>query len=626
MTPKTTSFIARSRAFSPLVVCALFGFVATQPALAQSDSSSNDQEGGGMGIGLWVPFGPVENPPMVERQILGKLLFWDEQLSSDNTISCGTCHITSEGGVDPRQGVNPGYDGIFDTEDDIQGSPGVLLTDENGEYLRSVLYDLLPQVTDRRSMTNFLSMYAGNLFWDGRAEGDYVDPVSGETLSVSSASLEVQSLMPIMSDVEMAHQGRDWASVTSKLANVKPMALASDLPPDMLDAVENFETYPALFEQAFGDSEITPGRIGYAIASYERSLVPDQSPWDLWNAGDVDAMTDEQKAGLQLYRASTCNDCHVAPVFTVAFTVEGVRPIEEDEGRGAVTGVNFERGMFRMTTLRNIGLRDRFMHTGGLETLDDVFDFYAHRNGQVPFFENLDFRLRAPIVFSPEDQASVAHFLETGLTDPRIANETFPFDRPKLQSEQETDNPMMIDAGNTGTGGFAPKMIAVTPPNIGNLGFKIGLDFALGGAQAWVAISTSEPKNGIVASDELIGPIELNGMGPGDGYGTLIYPIDDPSLENQTIYMQWIVSDPAATDGLARSEIAAATPFCSMIAACTPGCQADLNGDGDLNFFDVSAFLAAYSDEDSTADFDGNGEFNFFDVSDFLNVFSLGCP
>ena len=55
-------------------------------------------------------------------------------------------------------------------------------------------------------------------------------------------------------------------------------------------------------------------------------------------------------------------------------------------------------------------------------------------------------------------------------------------------------------------------------------------------------------------------------------------------------------------------------------------CAADLNGDGELNFFDVSAFLSAFSGGDLSADFTGDGLFNFFDVSAFLSAFSAGCP
>jgi len=55
-------------------------------------------------------------------------------------------------------------------------------------------------------------------------------------------------------------------------------------------------------------------------------------------------------------------------------------------------------------------------------------------------------------------------------------------------------------------------------------------------------------------------------------------------------------------------------------------CVADLNGDGVLNFFDVSAFLVAYSKMDPIADFNDDGLFNFFDVSAFLTEYNAGCP
>ena len=55
-------------------------------------------------------------------------------------------------------------------------------------------------------------------------------------------------------------------------------------------------------------------------------------------------------------------------------------------------------------------------------------------------------------------------------------------------------------------------------------------------------------------------------------------------------------------------------------------CAADYNDDGDLNFFDVSAFLVAFSNEEPSADLSGDGSFNFFDVSAFLTQFTQGCP
>jgi len=57
-----------------------------------------------------------------------------------------------------------------------------------------------------------------------------------------------------------------------------------------------------------------------------------------------------------------------------------------------------------------------------------------------------------------------------------------------------------------------------------------------------------------------------------------------------------------------------------------PPCPADLTGDGELDFFDVSAFLSAFTNQDPAADFLNDGLFDFFDVSAFLSAFSAGCP
>ncbi len=65
--------------------------------------------------------------------------------------------------------------------------------------------------------------------------------------------------------------------------------------------------------------------------------------------------------------------------------------------------------------------------------------------------------------------------------------------------------------------------------------------------------------------------------------------------------------------------------YSETIVQWTP-CPADLNDDGELNFFDVSAFLMAYNAKDFVVDYTGDGEFDFFDVSAFLGYFGSGCP
>jgi len=55
-------------------------------------------------------------------------------------------------------------------------------------------------------------------------------------------------------------------------------------------------------------------------------------------------------------------------------------------------------------------------------------------------------------------------------------------------------------------------------------------------------------------------------------------------------------------------------------------CVADMSGDGELDFFDVSAFLVAFLDQDASADLTGDGSWDFFDASAFLKAYSAGCP
>ncbi len=570
---------------------------------------------------------PVENPFSVEKSTLGKALFWDAQLSSDNTISCGSCHIPAQAGTDPRRSVHPGADALFGNADDVIGSPGLSLTDHDDAYLNSVLFGLLPQATSRQAQPAIMSMFAPRLFWDGRAGGRFRDPQTNELLIAQGGALENQVVGPIVSEVEMAHQQRDWDQVVAKLQTVRPLALASDLPADLAAVVQDARKYPELFEIAFGDTEITAGRIAMAVATYERTLVPDETPFDDFAAGDQSALTQSQINGLNALTASRCANCHAGAQFTNnTFRNIGLRPIEEDPGRAGITGDPADNGEFKVPTLRNVGLRDRFMHNGQLSTLGEVFDFYARRNGQVSFDENRDPVLNNPIAFPQPVQNDIINFMVNGLTDPRVVNEVFPFDRPSLHTEQGQPNPLLVSAGIAGSGGQVPQMIAIIPPNLGNHDFKVGIQGALGGSQAWVLLSDQPAVDGLLVPDETLGPITLGGSGAGAGFGTMHSPIPDiVALDGQVRYMQWVVADPSSPGGIAATPVAQLTYFCSLNGVCIDNCPADLSGDGVLNFFDVSAFLSAYSSGSALADFNADGNQDFFDVSAFLSSFIAGC-
>ena len=104
------------------------------------------------------------------------------------------------------------------------------------------------------------------------------------------------------------------------------------------------------------------------------------------------------------------------------------------------------------------------------------------------------------------------------------------------------------------------------------------------------------------------------------------------------ILSEWDYQSSSPWMGAGHLYIDIASPFGTSFFGGTPvgfeviyiyeivGCQADLNGDGVLNFIDVSVFLTAFSEVNLAVDFNDDGILNFFDVSAFLQAFSSGCP
>jgi len=411
------------------------------------------------GADTWAPLPPVpeppENPITEPKRILGKILFWDEQLSSTNTMACGTCHIPSTGGTDPRHGVHPGADGLFGTADDVIGSKGVVALSSPTTPVAHPLFGFDVQVTDRATPTFIGAMFSTDLFHDGRARSRFVDPETGDTVVAAGGALESQAVGPIMSTVEMAHQGRSWDEVRAKLQAVTPLALATtNVPADIRAALASYPSYPTLFAAAFGDTAINASRIAKALATYQRTLLPDQTPWDRYIAGDTNAMTTQQLAGWNYLKdtadGALCMECHKPPMFTDhQFYNIGLRPSEEDLGRQNVTGDPLDRGRFKTPTWRNVGLRKHMGHVGWLTDTWDVIDFYNKMSSPDETSRHVQFTAdqstlpesglpyeTAQILPSDEGiQDDVAVFLNEGLTDPRVAAETFPFDRPTLRSE-----------------------------------------------------------------------------------------------------------------------------------------------------------------------------------------------
>ncbi|HIA27957.1 MAG TPA: hypothetical protein EYN79_07540, partial [Planctomycetes bacterium] len=347
-------------------------------------------------------------------------------------ISCGSCHAPEGGGSDLRtddpRSLHPGFDGFFGTPDDVIGSIGVVLQSCAGQMIDDGVFYPNRQVTRRRSQSSVGAGYHPRVFWDGRAGPEFTDPETGVELIPNGGALEAQAVGPIVSMVEMGCETSGWDGVRMKLMSVTPLALATDLGDDLIDALVLFGDYPALFDNAFGDSEITATRIAYAIASYERTLVPDRTPFDFFNEGNPDGMTPNQQQGMLLF-IDNCLPCHGTPALGDGiFRNIGVRPIFEDEGHFEVTGNPVNLGQFKTPSLRNAGLRAPYFHNGGKVDLDEVLAFY---NGGGDFEPNDP--LMDPLNLPNGSLAQIKDFVENGLTDSRVEFGLPPFDHPTMQ-------------------------------------------------------------------------------------------------------------------------------------------------------------------------------------------------
>lgn len=512
---------------------------------------------------------PPQNPITPQKAILGKLLFWEEQMSSNNRVACGTCHTFGAGGGDLRRAVNPGPDGVTPSPDDKFGSPGVPRSDAQNAYLPDAVFGTAPQVTGRASPSFLTAAWFPEMFWDGRARTNFVDPDSGATLIPNGGALENQALGPLLAHDEMAHDARTFANVTGKLQSVKPMALAANLPADMAAAIAGGTTYPTLFQAAFGTPDITAQRIAYALATYQRTLVPNQTPYDLFVAGNPNALTPQQQNGLAVFNGpARCNLCHTPGLFSDRqFRNLGLRPIAEDNGRQAVTGLASDGGKFKVPSLRNVGLRSSFMHNGQFTTLPQVFGFYLGGGG--PNLQNKDPLLQPlngppPGGVPPQAANDLINFLQNGLTDPRVANGLPPFDRPTLRSQLLPEQGTLYGVGSAGTGGRVPQMLAGVPANLGNVDWKLGVANARGGALSTLVLNlfpTSATIGGVnlnvlLNGGELLVPGVLNGAPgvAGAGYGSLRLSVpNDPGLAGLVLFAQWFVWDTGVPAGAATS-------------------------------------------------------------------------
>ncbi len=191
-------------------------------------------------------------------------------------------------------------------------------------------------------------------FWDGRA-----------------ATLEEQSVGPLTNPIEHGFPDND----------------------DVVVRINEIQGYKNLFSKAFRTNAITIQHVGKAIASFQRTLISGNSPFDQFDYdGEEKAISEAAKRGKKLFFGKArCNLCHFGTNFSdEKFHNVGIGWEGEvvDVGRYHVTHDQKDIGTFKTPTLREISKTAPYMHDGRFVTLKQVIDHYNQGGVKNPFLDN----------------------------------------------------------------------------------------------------------------------------------------------------------------------------------------------------------------------------------------------
>lgn len=310
---------------------------------------------------------PGNNPITDNGATLGRVLFYDKNLSLNNTISCASCHKQANAFSDPlakSQGFNGG-------------------------------------LTGRNSMSLINAIYYpnGRFFWDQRA-----------------ATLEEQVLMPVQDLVEMGMTLPALETKLKKLAYYPPLfqkafgdtvVSSARISSALSQFVRSIVSYRSKYDAGRGTFPAAPPP-------------PPNAPFPNFT------MQENMGKNIFLSPRGGCAPCHGSETFTAPEEKNnGLDLATTDRGFGGVTNNPALDATFKVTTLRNVELTAPFMHDGRFTTLEQVVEHYSSGVQNHP---NLSPQLRLPnglprqANFTPEEKAALVAFLKT-LTDPTIATE-----------------------------------------------------------------------------------------------------------------------------------------------------------------------------------------------------------
>ena len=146
--------------------------------------------------------------------------------------------------------------------------------------------------------------------------------------------------------------------------------------PHVLSKLQASSMYRQLFSEVFGDSLVTTERMLKSIAAFLISLESNRSKYDAVQRGEA-LFSEQEERGYQLFKQQ-CNACHTEPLFTNGgFRSNGIALSGNDFGRGEITGIASDTGLFKVPTLRNIYYSRPYMHDGRMARLSDVMLHYG---------------------------------------------------------------------------------------------------------------------------------------------------------------------------------------------------------------------------------------------------------
>ena len=131
----------------------------------------------------------------------------------------------------------------------------------------------------------------------------------------------------------------------------------------------------------FGAEKVSIDQIAQAIATFERTVLSGNSPYDKFKAGDKNALSESHKRGMDIFFSNNarCDSCHEGINFTngkYANVGIGADKPTPDAGRFAISKQDDDKGAFKTPTLREIAHTAPYMHDGSFKTLDDVVEHY----------------------------------------------------------------------------------------------------------------------------------------------------------------------------------------------------------------------------------------------------------